>query len=100
MRRVAAILECQANVYMPVHLCVCEWIRGRREGRYDGYRDIPHLKLLLMFVVLLVYLYPDIPLDIVDNFSDIISSLNVFSLVFCVFLVIKGLNTSDYEESL
>ena len=53
-----------------------------------------------MFVVLLVYLYPDIPLDIVDNFSDIISSLNVFSLVFCVFLVIKGLNTSDYEESL
>ena len=37
-----------------------------------------------------VYMYPDIPLDIVDNFGDIISSLNLFSLLFCTYLLIKG----------
>jgi hypothetical protein len=37
-----------------------------------------------------VYLIPGLPLEIYDNFADIVATLNVFSLFFCVFLIFKG----------
>jgi hypothetical protein len=37
-----------------------------------------------------VYLVPELPLEIYDNFADIVATLNVFSLLFCVFLIFKG----------
>jgi len=40
--------------------------------------------------LILVYMFPNLPVEIFDNFGDIVSTLNVFSLVFCVFLLIKG----------
>ena len=40
--------------------------------------------------LLLVYLLPDLPVQIYKNFPEIISSLNIFSLLFCVGLLIKG----------
>ena len=40
--------------------------------------------------LLLVYLLPDLPIQIYKNFPEIISSLNIFSLLFCVGLLIKG----------
>jgi len=46
----------------------------------------------------LVYLYPDIPLDIFENFGDIISTLNVFSLALCAFLIFKGHYFPEVQE--
>ena len=44
----------------------------------------------LVSYLLLIYLLPDIPIQIYKNFPEIISSLNIFSLLFCVGLLIKG----------
>ena len=44
----------------------------------------------LVTYLLLVYLLPDIPIQIYKNFPEIISSLNIFSLLFCIGLLIKG----------
>ena len=44
----------------------------------------------LVSYLLLVYLLPDLPIQIYKNFSEIISTLNIFSLLFCVGLLIKG----------
>ena len=44
----------------------------------------------LLSYLLLVYLQPELPIQIYKNFAEIISSLNIFSLLFCVGLLIKG----------
>jgi len=44
----------------------------------------------LLSYLLLVYLQPELPIQIYKNFAEIISSLNIFSLLFCVVLLIKG----------
>ena len=47
--------------------------------------------------LLLVYLLPDLPIQIYKNFPEIISSLNIFSLLFCVGLLIKGYFRPEVE---
>ncbi|XP_023330159.1 7-dehydrocholesterol reductase [Eurytemora carolleeae] len=37
-----------------------------------------------------VFVHPDLPLDIFSNFGDIVASLNLFSLIFCAYLLVKG----------
>ena len=73
--------------------------------RYVGLKIVPWSKDLLtrysangvqFYVVslisylLLIYLMPGLPSQIYKNFPEIISSLNIFSLLFCVGLLIKG----------
>jgi len=40
--------------------------------------------------LLLIYTLPDLPIRIYKNFGEIISVLNIFSLIFCIGLLIKG----------
>ena len=44
----------------------------------------------LVTYLIVVWRFPSLPLDIWTNFDDIIATLNIFSLVFCLFLLIKG----------
>lgn len=44
----------------------------------------------LISYLALVYMWPALPCLIYDQFSEIISSLNLFSLLFCLFLLVKG----------
>ena len=44
----------------------------------------------LISYLLLIYFVPGLPSQIYKNFPEIISSLNIFSLLFCVGLLIKG----------
>ena len=44
----------------------------------------------LVSYLTLVYAVPSLPLSIWLQFDQIVSSLNIFSLVLCVFLLIKG----------
>ena len=45
----------------------------------------------LITYLILVWQVPTLPLLIWTNFDDIIATLNVFSLLFCAFLLIKGI---------
>ena len=44
----------------------------------------------LLAYLILVWCVPSLPLDIWRNFHDIIATLNIFSLVFCLYLLFKG----------
>ena len=45
-----------------------------------------------------VYFYPALPVLIWQRFDEIISSLNIFSLLFCCFLLFKGHYFPELEE--
>ena len=44
--------------------------------------------------LLLIWRLPTLPLQIWRHFDDIISTANIFSLLFCLFILIKGLSVS------
>ena len=59
------------------------------DARYSA-NGVQFYLVSLLSYLLLVYLQPDLPIQIYKNFAEIISSLNIFSLLFCVGLLIKG----------
>ena len=48
----------------------------------------------------LVWCRPSLPLDIHAHFDDIISTLNIFSLLFCAYLLFKGRETQNFVSQM
>ena len=51
----------------------------------------------LAVYLLLIWFNPSLPLMIWEHFDDIISTANIFSLLFCLFILIKGLISKVYS---
>jgi len=54
----------------------------------------------LVTYLVLVWCLPSLPLDIWRHFDDIISTLNIFSLGLCAYLLFKGHNFPEIDEGL
>jgi len=65
--------------------------------RYSANGTQYYLISLLVYLII-VYLKPTLPVEIFENFGDIIATLNIFSLVLCVFLIFKGYTFPEVKE--